>query len=95
MSAGLLDGSCGGIMFACCQRRDAKAISSAADYNTIPTGDTTRAQLQPQLGQDAYTDPANEDDSKFITLGPCPSFRMRKLTNARTPGTAHDFALKN
>ncbi|XP_043279019.1 proclotting enzyme-like isoform X1 [Venturia canescens] len=51
MSAGLLDGSCGGIMYACCHRKDAKAISSSPDYNTI-TSESTRDHLQPQFPPD-------------------------------------------
>lgn len=47
MTSGLLDGSCGGIMYACCQRKDAKAI--AGDYNLI---ETPREQLlHPQLAK--------------------------------------------
>lgn len=59
MSAGLLDGSCGGIMFACCQRKDAKA---SGDLNLLV--DTPRDQLHPQLTLDSYTETAN-DERKF------------------------------
>ncbi|XP_029039138.1 proclotting enzyme-like isoform X1 [Osmia bicornis bicornis] len=54
MSAGLLDGSCGGIMFACCQRREPKGSS---DYNLI---EAPRDQSQP-LPLDTYTETANDD----------------------------------
>nr|KAF7438359.1 hypothetical protein H0235_000750 [Vespula pensylvanica] len=54
MSAGLLDGSCGGIMFACCHRKDPKAIS---DSNFL---ETPRDQSQP-LPLDTYTDATNDD----------------------------------
>ncbi|KAK0076383.1 hypothetical protein PV325_005483, partial [Microctonus aethiopoides] len=56
MSAGLLDGSCGGIMFACCQRKDAKA---SGDLNLLV--DTPRDQLHPQLTLDSYTETANDE----------------------------------
>lgn len=90
MSAGLLDGSCGGIMYACCQRKDAKAISSSADYNTI-TSDETRELLQPQLAQD--TDTAN-GDRKFIPA--LSNVRMHThLTNfARTLGKRKNACLR-
>ncbi|XP_061940666.1 transmembrane protease serine 11D-like isoform X1 [Apis cerana] len=55
MSAGLLDGSCGGIMFACCQRREPKGSSS--DYNLI---EAPRDQSQP-LSLDTYTETVNDD----------------------------------
>ncbi|XP_076656578.1 plasma kallikrein [Halictus rubicundus] len=54
MSAGLLDGSCGGIMFACCQRQEPKGSS---DYNLI---EAPRDQSQP-LPLDTYTETANDD----------------------------------
>ncbi|XP_014486689.1 PREDICTED: proclotting enzyme-like [Dinoponera quadriceps] len=54
MSAGLLDGSCGGIMFACCQRKDPKALT---DYNLI---ESPRDQSRP-LPLDLYTETASDD----------------------------------
>lgn len=60
MSAGLLDGSCGGIMFACCQRREPKGSSS--DYNLI---EAPRDQSQP-LSLDTYTETVNDDRKSFL-----------------------------
>lgn len=60
MSAGLLDGSCGGIMFACCQRRDPKALT---DYNLI---ESPRDQSRP-LPLDLYTDTASDDRKSFLS----------------------------
>ncbi|XP_043513069.1 proclotting enzyme-like isoform X2 [Frieseomelitta varia] len=54
MSAGLLDGSCGGIMYACCQRKEPK---DSSDYNLI---EAPRDQSQP-LPLDTYTENANDD----------------------------------
>lgn len=59
MSAGLLDGSCGGIMFACCQRRDSKALT---DYNLI---EAPRDQSGP-LPLDLYTETASDDRKSFL-----------------------------
>ncbi|GAB1859069.1 Serine proteinase stubble [Camponotus japonicus] len=54
MTAGLLDGSCGGIMFACCQRKDPKALT---DYNLI---ESPRDQSRP-LPLDLYTETDSDD----------------------------------
>jgi len=54
MTAGLLDGSCGGIMYACCQRKDPKAL---VDYNLI---ESPRDQSRP-LPLDLYTETASDD----------------------------------
>lgn len=59
MSAGLLDGSCGGIMFACCQRKDPKALT---DYNLI---ESPRDQSRP-LPLDLYTETASDDRKSFL-----------------------------
>lgn len=59
MSAGLLDGSCGGIMYACCQRKEPKGSS---DYNLI---EAPRDQSQP-LPLDTYTETANDDRKSFL-----------------------------
>ncbi|KAK2577208.1 hypothetical protein KPH14_003358 [Odynerus spinipes] len=61
MSAGLLEGSCGGIMFACCQRKDPKASS---DSNLL---EVPRDQSQP-LPLDTYTDATNDDDQCGISV---------------------------
>ncbi|KAG7209853.1 hypothetical protein KM043_011456 [Ampulex compressa] len=54
MSAGLLDGSCGGIMYACCHRKEAK---DSSNYNLI---EAPRDQSQP-LPLDSYTETAQDD----------------------------------
>ncbi|XP_012277045.1 proclotting enzyme isoform X1 [Orussus abietinus] len=54
MSAGLLDGSCGGIMYACCRRKDAK---TSTDYNLI---EAPREQSQ-LLPLDSYADATSDD----------------------------------
>ncbi|KYN32968.1 Serine proteinase stubble [Trachymyrmex septentrionalis] len=55
MTAGLLDGSCGGIMYACCQRKDpTKALT---DYNLI---ESPRDQSRP-LPLDLYTETDSGD----------------------------------
>ncbi|RLU24131.1 hypothetical protein DMN91_004340 [Ooceraea biroi] len=54
MTAGLLDGSCGGIMYACCQRKDSKALT---DYNLI---ESPRDQSRP-LPLDLYTETVSDD----------------------------------
>ncbi|XP_034951484.1 proclotting enzyme-like [Chelonus insularis] len=61
MTAGLLDGSCGGIMYACCQRKDAKAIS---DYNLV---NAPREQLQHELALDTITESAIDDQQCGIS----------------------------
>lgn len=59
MTAGLLDGSCGGIMYACCQRKDPKALT---DYNLI---ESPRDQSRP-LPLDLYTETASDDRKSFL-----------------------------
>ncbi|XP_044001004.1 coagulation factor IX isoform X2 [Aphidius gifuensis] len=55
MSAGLLDGPCGGIMYACCARKDSKDLT---DLNVI---DTSKEQYNHLLDTDTFTDtPINE-----------------------------------
>ncbi|XP_066597303.1 proclotting enzyme-like [Prorops nasuta] len=54
MSAGLLDGSCGGIMFACCQRKDPK---TSPDYNLVEAPRDQSESIPP----DSYTDASNDD----------------------------------
>jgi len=64
MTAGLLDGSCGGIMYACCQRKDPKAL---VDNNLI---ESPRDQSRP-LPLDLYTETAS-DDRKSSLRQACP-----------------------
>lgn len=60
MTAGLLDGSCGGIMFACCQRKEnPKALT---DYNLI---ESPRDQSRP-LPLDLYTETDSDDRKSFL-----------------------------
>ncbi|XP_015588321.1 proclotting enzyme isoform X1 [Cephus cinctus] len=54
MSAGLLDGACGGIMFACCKRKGAK---SSSDYNTL---DSPKDQTH-LLAMKSYTKTINDN----------------------------------
>ncbi|XP_011494686.1 PREDICTED: proclotting enzyme isoform X1 [Ceratosolen solmsi marchali] len=62
MSAGLLDGSCGGIMYTCCHRtKDAAKASN--DYNLI---DEPRDQFQ-SLATDAYLAETTDEDQCGIS----------------------------
>ncbi|XP_031780735.1 serine proteinase stubble isoform X2 [Nasonia vitripennis] len=62
MSAGLLDGSCGGIMYACCHRtKDAAKASN--DYNLV---DEPRDQIQ-SLATDSYVAEATSEDQCGIS----------------------------
>lgn len=60
MSAGLLDGSCGGIMYACCHRiKDAAKASNA--YNLV---DEAREQIQ-SLTTDSFAAETTGEERKF------------------------------
>lgn len=67
MTAGLLDGSCGGIMYACCQRKDPKALT---DYNLI---ESPRDQSRP-LPLDLYPETASDDRKSFLRKACRPYF---------------------
>ncbi|XP_015116647.1 serine proteinase stubble [Diachasma alloeum] len=55
MTSGLLDGSCGGIMYACCHRKDPKTSN---DLNLV---DPPREQLHQQFDLDGFTDTASDE----------------------------------
>lgn len=76
MTAGLLDGSCGGIMYACCQRKDPKALT---DYNLI---ESSRDQSRP-LPLDLYTETASDDRKSFLRKA-CRPYSSTALESMRS-----------
>jgi len=70
MTAGLLDGSCGGIMYACCQRKD--STKALTDYNLI---ESPRDQSRP-LPLDLYTETDSDDRKSFLRKACHPYFNI-------------------
>lgn len=58
MSAGLLEGSCGGILYACCHRSKDAAKSNAADYYSI---DGSRDPIETLASDHHESDDLNDD----------------------------------
>lgn len=88
MTAGLLDGSCGGIMFACCQRKESsKALT---DYNLV---EVPRDQTRP-LSLDLYTETADDDSKSFLrnSMPPPPPSRHALVASMRALSPFDSFS---
>ncbi|XP_057321992.1 testisin-like isoform X2 [Microplitis mediator] len=82
MTSGLLDGSCGGIMYACCHRKDAKAI--AGDYNLI---ETPREQLlHPQLASPDSTNTEHVSDDHQCGISSSKQTAQRRIVGGDDAG---------
>ncbi|XP_014295091.1 testisin isoform X1 [Microplitis demolitor] len=82
MTSGLLDGSCGGIMYACCHRKDAKAI--AGDYNLI---ETPREQLlHPQLASPDNTNTEHVSDDHQCGISSSKQTAQRRIVGGDDAG---------
>ena len=64
MTAGFLDGSCGGLVYACC-RRNKESAKASSDYSLV---DAAREQTQ-LLTTDSYPDETTNENRKFLERG--------------------------